>query len=234
MLTSLSVVLLAACGAAASPESLAASPNAATPDRETAALEVVVASNSPCAVARPRGVTFSREVGPALIDDDDQPDAARVRLLAMGDAAMGGSGETTYAIELSLAGSGTWRTAFNGSIAGEGDASLALVDLNHDGRSEMLVHENSGYTDCDMEGGGNGTKWVVVGGGSRELFRGDGGWNTFSLGEGGDSNRSERAVVVRLPSGADAIALVGGGHLRVLSAAETRVEAAQFVRCESP
>lgn len=197
-------------------------------------VRVVEASNAPCTTPRAPGSGFETEVGPALVDGDTFPDVARVTVITLGDAAMGGSpGGTTYAVERKRDGDVEWHRIYEGQIPAEGNARLRLVDLNHDRRAELFVSEQSGFMDCDMEGGGGSTTWVLLDGAGRELFRSAGGSRSYTLSPTQIWDRTESAVVVRLPSGADAIALRAPARLRVLSSEVFRVEAENFIRCDN-
>jgi hypothetical protein len=111
-------------------------------------------------------------LGPVRVDADRRPDVVGVRYLSRGSPARGGTGETRYEIVLlGPGGSGAPRVIRRAAISGEGGVSAGLVDLDGDGRYEILLEEVASYMNCDLDsGGGSSSRWFLLDGTGKELW----------------------------------------------------------------
>jgi hypothetical protein len=113
---------------------------------------------------------------------------------------MGGTGETTYELRAVLPpGRGLGRLIRKASISGEAFPSAAVLDLDGDGTSEILLHESSNYMTCDMSGGGSTSRWILVDGQGGVLWQDEDRHRTF--GDRYDRDETADAVLVDLGGG---------------------------------
>jgi len=181
-------------------------------------LVVGVVRDEPVARARVADVVVGAvEVGPALFDDDLVRDHIRVVPGVLGDGAVGGITPSTYALELVSGATGVRRKIARGEIHGEGSARVQLVDLEGDGRPELLVAESGAYTTCDLGGGGMTRQWLLVDAWGRVLYRSEVSGLDYDVG-GPMHDGRVRARVVALGDGRSGVELLGPARRRVLAA----------------
>jgi hypothetical protein len=132
------------------------------------------------------------------IDGDERPDLVGVRYSEHGSPGLGGTGETRYEIALlGPAGTGPERVIRRAEIGGDGGVSVSTVDLDGDGRHELLVNEHSNYMYCDIStGGGSSSRWLIIDGEGRELWADE--LRGRSYGEGGEHDETARVAVLDL------------------------------------
>lgn len=149
-------------------------------------LDLTLARSADPAVAR---------LGPVRVDRDDRPDLVGVRHTARGDAAMGGSGVSRYEVVLlGASGVGPERVVWRGELPGEGSAAAELVDLDGDGRHEILLQERTVYANCDLStGGGGSSRWLVLDGEGATLWEDVARHSTF-----GDRTATDHEAAARV------------------------------------
>lgn len=179
---------------------------------------VRVATDEPTAPGADDTPVFGTdEAGPALLDDDLVPDVVRVVPGAFGDASVGGMAPSVYALEVVSGQTGARRKILRGEVLGEGSAHVQLVDLEGDGRPELLVAETGSYMTCDLGGGALTTRWVLVDAWGRVLYRSEHSELSYDVGGPARDGRV-RASIVALGDGRSGVELRGPARRRVLVA----------------
>lgn len=147
-------------------------------------LEAQLVSSADPAVAR---------LGPVRLDHSGQPGFVGTRSLALGNPSVGGIERGEYElVALPASGTGKGRVLRRAKVDGEGGASPLLLDLDGDGRHEILVTESSNYMDCDMKGGGGTSKVLLLDGQGRVLWQDEPRYFSHTHGRG---RRDQRARV---------------------------------------
>lgn len=230
----LAIGCLALIGAGCSPMGSRASGvvrSSASANMVTAQARVEVVHETACEGEDRHPARGSVEAGPARIDPDDTPDRVRVESLSLGNAGQGGIEHERYAIELLAGATGAPSRIYQGEVAGEGGATVQLVDLDGDGRSEILVRESWNWMTCDLTGTALVSRWLLLTDQGRVLFETQARERSWTKGYA-TLGFEETATVVRLHNGAAALALRGGGRLRIVATVANRATAAAEVSCE--
>jgi hypothetical protein len=115
--------------------------------------------------ARPR-------IGPVRIDADAVPELLGVRMLAHGSPSFLGTGRGEYELVLlPPPGKGPGRRIYHrDEIFGDTRVQAGLVDLDGDGRHEILLAEQGSYSNCDMSGGNSESTVRILDGTGAELW----------------------------------------------------------------
>ncbi len=170
------------------------------------------------------------EAGPARIDSDEAPDRVRVESLSLGNPGQGGVEHGRYAIDLLTGATRVTARIYQGEVSGEGGATVQLVDLDGDGRSEILVRESWNWMTCDLSGTALLSRWLLLTNQGHVLFQTQPRERSWTRGYAW-VGFEETAKVVPLHNGAAALAFRGGGRLRVVATIANRATAAAEVNC---
>jgi hypothetical protein len=109
-------------------------------------------------------------VGPVRLDAAPRPALLGVRTLNFGNPSVGGIESGEYELVVVTGGPGDGRVIRRAKVNGEGTGSPALLDLDGDGRQEILLTESGNYMTCDMKGGGGTTRLLLLDGDGRVLW----------------------------------------------------------------
>jgi hypothetical protein len=109
-------------------------------------------------------------LGPVRIDGDARLDLLGIRTVRFGNPSMGGIENGEYELLILPPAGGAGRVIRRGKVGGEGGASAQLLDLDGDGRHEILVAEAGNYMTCDMHGGGGTSRLLLLDGDGRVLW----------------------------------------------------------------
>ena len=123
-------------------------------------------------------------LGPVLIDGDAKPDLLGLRILDVGGIAFGGQDGGDYElVVLSPPGVGPGRRIWKKEVSGATHAMAGLVDLDHDGRYEIVVRDGGSYANCDIStGGGSDSTWRLLDGDGNVLWEDEQRFHSFSPG----------------------------------------------------
>jgi hypothetical protein len=133
-------------------------------------------------------------LGPVRLGGAARPGLVGVRSLSFGNPSVGGIEAGEYElVVLPPGGAGDGRVIRRAKVAGEGGGSPLVLDLDGDGRHEILVAESGSYMTCDMKGGGGTSKLLLVDGDGRVLWQDEPRYHSFDRYPGGTRTREARA-----------------------------------------
>jgi hypothetical protein len=140
-------------------------------------------------------------VRPARFAGGSGAELAGVHMARLGSPAMGGSEDSEYEVRLlPPPGRGAGRTIRSARTPGEGWPAVRVLDLERDGRSELLIDETGSYMNCDIESGGGGSsKWVLIAGDGTVLWEDE--TRYFEFGSGYRRDEQAQVAVVELSAG---------------------------------
>lgn len=110
-------------------------------------------------------------LGPVRIDADEQPDALGLRVTEHGHPMIAFGGRGHYDLVVLSGPQRTPRTIRAADVAGALSVSAWLVDLERDGRSEIIVSETGSYSSCDMKSSGSTSTLLLLDGEGRVLWQ---------------------------------------------------------------